>query len=206
MKMKKIRASREQVLSWILIIGGLIGLIAAFIITIEKLSLLQNAAYQPSCNLDPIISCGSVMKSAQSHIFGFPNPLIGLIAFPIVITTGVVLASGVKLKRWYMIGLQLGTIFGLAFVHWLFFQSTYRINALCPYCIAAWIVTITIFWYTLQYNLRQKFITVPRALQKISSFIQAHHLDILVVWFLVLLFFILKHFWYYYGPLWGFVT
>jgi len=202
--MKLFRTTLERTLPWILIVGGLIGLIAAFIITIEKLSLLQNAAYQPSCNLDPIISCGSVMKSAQSHIFGFPNPLIGLAAFPVVITTGVVMLAGVKLKRWYMLGLQAGTILGLAFVHWLFFQSTYRINALCPYCIAVWIVTITMFWYTLQYNLRQKHIVLPAALQKFSVFVQKHHLDILIVWFLILLVLIIKHFWYYYGPLWGF--
>jgi len=190
-----------KVLPWLLIACGIIGLMASFIIMYEKLSLLQNTHYVPSCNLNPVISCGSVMASKQSNAFGFPNPLIGLMAFPVVITTGVIMLMGVKPKRWYMLGLQAGTIFGIGFVHWLFFQSVYRINALCPYCIAVWIITITTFWYVLLYNLRVKFITLP---SKITGFIDKHHLDILFLWFLIIAFFILKHFWYYYGHKIGF--
>jgi hypothetical protein len=32
----------------------------------------------------------------------------------------------------------------VAFVHWLIFQSLYRIGALCPYCMVVWAVTITL--------------------------------------------------------------
>jgi uncharacterized membrane protein len=188
-----------KALPWLLIICGTIGLICAFIISYEKIQLLQDPAFQPDCNLNPIISCGSVMKSGQSHIFGFPNPFIGLMAFPVVISTGVAMLASAKLKRWWWIGLQLGTIFGLGFVHWLFFQSTYRINALCPYCIAVWIITITTFWYVLLYNIEKDYIKVAGRLQGVAAFARRHHLDILILWFLVIAFFILKHFWYYYG-------
>jgi uncharacterized membrane protein len=194
---KKITLARA--LPWLLIIGGAIGLICAFIISYEKIELLQDPHFQPDCNLNPIISCGSVMKSAQSHIFGFPNPFIGLMAFPVVIATGAAMLAGAKLKRWWWIGLQLGTVFGLGFVHWLFFQSTYRINALCPYCIVVWIVTITTFWYVLLYNIEAKHISLRGKLAQLGIFARRHHLDILIFWFLVMLFFILKHFWYYYG-------
>lgn len=195
------RTTLEKALPWLLIICGCIGLIAAFIITIEKIHLLQDPSFSPSCDLNPIISCGSVMASDQSSAFGFPNPLIGLVAFPIVIMTGVLMRAGITFKRWYMLGLQAGTIFGLLFVHWLFFQSTYRINALCPYCIAVWIVTITTFWYVLLYNLQKGYIKVSK---KMDDFLKKHHLDILLVWFLVIAFLILKHFWYYFGPAMGF--
>jgi uncharacterized membrane protein len=193
-----------KILPWVLVIGGLIGLAAAFIIMVEKIHLMEDPAFIPNCDLNPVISCGSVMKSDQSHAFGFPNPLIGLMAFPVVIATGLLLLTRTALKRWWMIGLQLGTIFGLAFVHWLFFQSTYRIGALCPYCIAVWIVTISAFWYTLLYNLQSGNIKVSARLIGISDFIQRHHLDILIFWFLVLFLLILKRFWYYYGPQLGF--
>ena len=202
--MKLHRTTLEKSLPWILIICGTIGLIAAFIITIEKIHLLQSPSYTPSCNLDPVISCGSVMKSAQAHAFGFLNSLIGLVAFPVVMTTGVLLLTGVKLKRWYLLCLQLGTVFGLCFVHWLFFQSTYRIHALCPYCIAVWIVTITSFWYLLLYNLRQEVIKLPAKLAGVNRFMQKHHIDILFLWFLIIFVLIMKHFWYYYGPHLGF--
>jgi uncharacterized membrane protein len=194
----------ERCLPWLLVIGGAIGLICAFIIMVEKIHLMQDPSFQPSCDLNPVISCGSVMQSDQSNAFGFPNPIIGLIAFPVVITTGILMVSGVTLKRWYMLGLQAGTIFGLLFVHWLFFQSTYRINALCPYCIVVWTVTITTFWYVLLYNMRAGHIRLTGRWQAVGRFLQKHHLDILLFWFLVLFVLIMRHFWYYYGPVLGF--
>lgn len=191
----------EKALPWLLVIGGAIGLIASFIIMYEKFNLLQNPHYVPSCNLNPVISCGSVMASKQSNAFGFSNPFIGLMAFPVLITTGVVMLMGAKLKRWYMLGLQIGTIFGIGFIHWLFFQSVYRINSLCPYCMMVWVVTITTFWYVLLYNMRAKYIKVPAS---VLNFVNKHHLDILVLWLLIIAALILKHFWYFYGPQLGF--
>ncbi len=190
----------ERVLPWLLIICGVIGLAAAFIIMVEKIHLMQDPDFRPSCDLNPVISCGSVMASDQSNAFGFPNPLIGLMAFPVVITTGILMLSGVQLKRWYMLGLQAGTIFGIGFIHWLFFQSTYRIGALCPYCIAVWVVTITAFWYVLLYNIRTKHIRLKGIWISVGTFLQKHHLDLLVLWFLIIFAFIMHHFWYYYGP------
>jgi uncharacterized membrane protein len=196
--------SLERIIAPLLIISGIIGSIAAFVISYDKIKLLENSTFQPNCDLNPIISCGSVMKSAQGSAFGFPNPWIGLAAFAVLITIGVGLLAGAKFKRWFWIGLQIGAILGLAFVHWLFFQSVYRINALCPYCIGVWIVTITTFWYVLLYNIEQRVIVLPARLQKAGVFARRHHLDILLFWFFVILALILKHFWYYYGHRLGF--
>jgi len=189
----------QKALPWLLIIGGVVGLTCSFIIAFDEVKLLQNPHFQPNCDLNPIISCGSVMQSKQAHTFGFPNPFIGLMAFPVLITTGVVLLCGVKLKRWYWLGLEAGTIFGLGFVHWLFFETVYRIHALCPYCMVIWVVTISTFWYVTLYNLQANAIRLPGSWQKIGLFIRRHHLDILVLWLLIITSLILKHFWYYYG-------
>ncbi len=189
----------ERVLPWLLVVGGAIGLVCAFVIAFDEFKLLQNPHFVPACNLNPVISCGSVMQSKQAHAFGFPNPFIGLMAFPVVIATGAIMLAGAKLKRWYMLGLEGGTIFGLLFVHWLFFESVYRIHALCPYCMGVWVVTITTFWYVTQYNLKAGHIVLPAKLQGLGNFVRQHHLDILVLWFLIIAALILKHFWYYYG-------
>jgi hypothetical protein len=37
-----------------------------------------------------------------------------------------------------------GILVGAVFVHWLIFQSLYRIGALCPYCMVVWAMTITL--------------------------------------------------------------
>jgi len=196
--------SLSKVLPWILVAGGVIGTLCSAIITIDKFKLLENPAFKPNCDLNPIISCGSVMQSAQSHVFGFSNSLIGLVAFPVLITVGMSILSGAKFKRWYWLGLQLGTILGLIFIHWLAFQTIYRIHALCPYCMVVWVVTITTFWYTLLYNIQEKYIVVKGKWAIAAAFARKHHLDILIFWFLVILALILKQFWYYYGPILGF--
>ncbi len=194
----------ERFIPRLLVFGGILGMIAAFIISYDKDQLLQNAKFQPNCDLNPVISCGNVMKSTQGAAFGFPNPWVGLAAFAVLITIGMGIFAGARYKRWFWIGLQIGTIFGLAFVHWLFFQSVYLIGALCPYCIVVWVVVITTFWYVLLYNIQQKVIVLPTKLQKAGYFARRHHLDILILWFLIILFFILEHFWYFYGHKLGF--
>jgi uncharacterized membrane protein len=193
-------ATLEKVLPYVFIVGGTLGLISAFVIMFDKLALLKDASYTPSCDLNPIVSCGSVMASNQSNAFGFPNPIIGLFAFGVIIAIGMAMLAGARFKRWFWIGLQLGTVFGLAFVHWLFFQSVYRINALCPYCMVVWMITIITFWYVLLYNLRERNIVLPGKIgSRLTAFVQAHHLDILILWFVIIAALILKHFWYYFG-------
>lgn len=194
----------RTVLPWLLIACGTIGLIAAFIIMVDKIKLLEDPSFSPICDINPVVSCGSVMQSDQASAFGFPNPIIGLAAFPAVILTGVIMLAGAQLKRWYWLGLQFGTIFGVGFVHWLFYQSVYNIGALCPYCMAVWIVTITTFWYVTLYNLEKGYIRLPAAIEGAGAFARKHHLDILILWFLIIAALILNHFWYYYGPRLGF--
>ncbi len=190
-----------RVLPWLLIVAGIVGVVCAFVITMDKFQILKDPDYVVSCDINPVISCGSVMRSDQAEAFGFPNPIIGLIGFPVLITIGVAMLAGATFKRWFWIVVQLGLVFAVGFVHWLFFEAVYRINALCPYCIAVWIVSIASFWYVLVYNLKTKVITVPSSWQKSISFIQKHHLDILVLWYLVIAGLILHHFWYYFGTL-----
>ncbi|MDB5170412.1 MAG: rane protein-like protein [Candidatus Saccharibacteria bacterium] len=190
----------QKALPYILLIGGIIGYTAAFIIMFEKIQLLDNPGYVPSCDLNPVISCGSVMESKQANAFGFPNPFIGLGAFPVLAVIGGAILAGAKFKRWFWLGLNAGLVFALGFVHWLFFQSVYSIQALCPYCIAVWIVCITTFWYVTLYNIDQKNIKLPKGKAMTAyGWVRRHHLDLLVLWFLVITGLILNHFWYYYS-------
>ncbi len=124
--------------------GGAIGLTAAFVLTVERFRLLENPDHRLSCDLSPILSCGSVMVTEQARVFGFPNPLLGIGAFSVVLTLGVLLAGGVRLPHWVLAGLATGACLGLVFVGWLSFQSIYRIGALCPWCMVVWAVTIPI--------------------------------------------------------------
>lgn len=188
-------------LPFLLSIGGVIGFIAAFDLAIEKIEILKNPAFEPSCNINPVLSCGSVMITPQAEAFGFPNPLIGIAGFAVLTTIGIALLAGGVFKRWFWVATQLGVLFAVVFVHWLIFQSIYRIGALCPYCMVVWSVTIPIFWYVTLYNLKQGNIRTPAKLKGVVNFAQKHHGDILLIWFLIIFALILERFWYYWSTL-----
>jgi uncharacterized membrane protein len=138
-------AARVPALSaWWVLISGLIGLAASMTLTVEKIDILLDPSYAPSCNINPILSCGSVMITPQASLLGFPNPLLGLVAFTVVVVTGLLALTKVTLPQWYWVGLMIGVVVGAVFVHWLIFQSLYRINALCPYCMVVWAVTMSL--------------------------------------------------------------
>ena len=189
-----------KALPWILVVGGAIGVACSGIITYDKIQTLQDPAFRPGCDLNPIVSCGSVMDSSQAAAFGFPNTFIGLAGFAVITTTGVILLAGVgKLKRWYWLGLEIGLLFGVGFVHWLFYESVYNIGSLCPYCMVVWAVTITMFWYVTLYNIQAGNLKLKAWAKRAAVFARRHHLDILTLWLLSIAALILKHFWYYYG-------
>lgn len=128
----------------VITVAGVVGLAASWALTVDKVRLIQDPAFVPPCSVSAIVNCGSVMQSWQSSVFGFPNSLIGLVAFSIVICVGVVAWSGSFLRAWIWWGLEAGALLGMAFIHWLAFQSSYVIGALCLYCAAAWLSTFAV--------------------------------------------------------------
>lgn len=191
----------KQTLPWLLVILGFIGLICAFILSMEKIALLKDPSYQPSCNLNPVLSCGSIIGTPQASAFGFPNPFIGLVSYGIVITVGMGLLAGATYKRWFWRGLEAGTVFGISFCAWLAYQSLYSIGALCIYCMIVWSITWPLFWYTTLYNLREGHIPTPKKLKGVVAFAQKHHADILVSLYIIVILLITQNFWYYWKTL-----
>ncbi len=200
MSLKK-PATLARTLPYILLVGGIIGVFAAGMLTVEKINLLQNPTAPLNCDLSPIVACGPVINTPQASAFGFPNPILGLVGFASVAIIGAALLAGASFRRWFWLGLQAGVLFGVGFVTWLQFQSLYRIGALCPYCMVVWSVMIPIFWYTTLYNVRVGHIKTLASLKTVVAFMQRHHGDILLVWYLVIIGLILKRFWYYWSTL-----
>ncbi len=190
-----------RLLPWLLLIGGAIGLLAATVLTVEKIAILRDPAYVPSCSINPVLSCGSVMTKPQAEAFGFPNPLLGIAGFAVVATIGAALLAGAAFRRWFWLGLQGGALFGVVFVHWLIFQSLYRIQALCPYCMAVWAVTIPIFWYVTLHNLNRPDLRLPRIAQRTLATATRYHGIVLTAWAVLILTLITEQFWTYWKTL-----
>jgi uncharacterized membrane protein len=155
----------SRALALLLVITGAAGLLAAWVITLDKFKILEakveGTTFTPGCSFNPVVSCGSVMESKQAAVFGFPNPMLGLVTYGIVIGVGVSLLAGARFPRWYWLTFNAGCLFGVGFCAWLMFQSLYRINALCLWCCLAWVATILMFWYVTSFNIRKGFIPAP---------------------------------------------
>ena len=109
--------------AWILVVGGIIGIFASIELIIQKIAVLSDPDFVPNCDINPILSCGSVISTEQASLFGFPNPVLGVIGFTIVIMFGALLFTGVELPRLIWLGLNLGALAGMVFVIWLVSQS-----------------------------------------------------------------------------------
>ncbi|MGE0308550.1 MAG: vitamin K epoxide reductase family protein [Acidimicrobiia bacterium] len=188
-------------LAWLYTIAGSVGFAAAFTLLIEKIELLKDPTYVPSCSINPILSCGSVMQTEQAEAFGFPNPIIGVVGFAIIITAGMALLAGAEFHRWFWSGLQVGVTFAVIFVHWLILQSLYRIDALCPYCMVVWVVTIPLFWYTTLHSLRVGHLGPRAADSAVKRTLAEYHGVVLTIWYLAIAALIAQRFWDYWSSL-----
>lgn len=169
---------------WLLIVAGVIALVAAFELTLEKVRVLSDPSYSPSCDINPVLSCGSVIITDQASVFGFPNPVMGLIGFSVVITIGVVLASRVELPRWIWLGLNVGALAGFGFVQWLVWQSLYSIGALCPWCMVVWAMVAPIFVWVTAANLASGRLPAPGI---VVDLVVGLRWFLLFAWYLVVL-------------------
>ncbi|MFJ2440710.1 vitamin K epoxide reductase family protein [Streptomyces sp. NPDC087658] len=149
----------------LLVLTGAAGVLASWVITIDKFTLLEDPDFIPGCSLNPVVSCGNIMKSAQASVFGFPNPMLGLAAYAGVVCIGAGLLAGARYRRWFWLGLNAGALFGVGFCAWLQYQSLYNINSLCLWCCLAWVATITLFWYVTAHNVRTGVIPAPDAVR-----------------------------------------
>jgi uncharacterized membrane protein len=188
-------------LALLLTIGGAIGLLAAVVLLIEKIELIEDPTYVPTCSINPVLSCGSVMSTDQAEAFGFPNPIIGIGGFAVVVTVGVAQLAGASFRRWFWLGLEGGVTFGIVFVHWLAFQSLYRIDALCPYCMVVWVVMIPIFLHVTLHNVRAGNLSVPIPLRGVVAGIDEYRGVVLTGWYLVIAALITQRFWDYWQTL-----
>jgi uncharacterized membrane protein len=137
-----------------LLIAGAVGGLAAFILSWDKVKLLENPDAHFLCSVNRFVNCGSVMATPQASEFGFPNSFLGVAGFAIVLAVGTGLLAGAAYRRWFWLGLQVGVIGGIALVCWLIDQSLFHIGALCPYCMVVWTVMIPTFLAVTAYNLR----------------------------------------------------
>ena len=175
----------ERIVAWVLTGSGALGFIASLMLAIEQIRHLKNPSADLSCDINPLIGCGSIMDTWQGAVFfNIPNELIGLAACSVLVTLGVLLLAGVTFPRWIWQGLQLGMLAGVAFVGWFIYQSLFVLNHLCPYCMVTWTAILPVAWYVTVYNLNAGHL--PPWTDRFKRFAANHHVDVIVGVFVLL--------------------
>lgn len=169
-----------------LIIAGLVGLLASFQLTLEKLSQLEFPEKPLSCDFGLFVTCGPNLNSAQGAILGFPNSLIGLAVFVAPIAVGIGLLAGARFARWFWMLFNLGVLGAFVFIWWLISQSLFVIGTLCPYCLVTWLAVIPLFWMVTFFNLKNGHLIDSAKARRIGQHAYSWVISITILTYLLL--------------------
>ncbi|WP_114854863.1 vitamin K epoxide reductase family protein [Brachybacterium sp. YJGR34] len=186
-----VRRAPARLTGLVLLVGALVGWIAALELQVGKEYLLANPGASLACDVNPFISCGSVMMTWQSHALGIPNMAIGLAGFAIMGVVGALMLSGTALPTWFRWARLGGMTFAFGYVHFLAISAIFVIRALCPWCMVVWTVTAPMFFATLAHTLESGDLTLPRPLAAVLR----RWVLLTLAWYLLVLLVILAAFW-----------
>jgi uncharacterized membrane protein len=183
------RLRHHDVTVWItMLVASVASLVASFVLAVDALRLAEDPTADLGCNINAVISCGTVAGSWQSSVLGFPNAFLGLVTEPVVITIAVAALGGVRFPRWFMFAAQVVYTIGLGFAYWLFHQAMFDIGALCPWCLLITLATTLVFFEMTYVNIRDDNLFLPRRAQAaLTSFVRSNlDLMLVVAWVLFL--------------------
>ncbi len=153
--------TRPTVLAVWLVIAGAVGLLAAFSLTMERLHLLADPDAVASCDFSLLVQCTANLEAPQGSVFGFPNPIVGLVGWVAPIVVGMALLARARFARWFWLLFALGMTGAFVFVVWLIAQSLFALGTLCPWCMVTWIVTIPTFYAVILHVMRAGILPLP---------------------------------------------
>lgn len=168
-----------------MLIGAILSLIAAFVLSVESYHLAKNPNAELSCSVNVVLNCATVAKHPSAEMLGFPNSYFGMVAEPIVITVAIAGLAGIRFPRRFMAAAQVGYTLGLFYALYLFGISFFVIQALCPWCLLVTLTTILVWFAITRYNIRENNLYLPKSTQAaLSTFVKRDY-DKLVMFSLV---------------------
>jgi uncharacterized membrane protein len=144
-----------------MVVSGIIGLFTSFVLSVEAWHLASDPDRTFSCDITSVISCGTVARTWQAQLLGFPNAFLGIAFEVAVIMISVAAIGGVRFPRWFMLGTQAVYTVALLFAYWLFLQSYFVIGALCPWCLLITITTTLVWAGLTRWNVRDGNLRLP---------------------------------------------
>lgn len=185
---RRSESKSDQAIFIVMAIFGLTGLIASFTLAVEEFHLLKDPNAILSCSINLVLNCAGVMKTWQASVFGFPNMFIGLIGFPLVLMIASLGLSRTKFPRWFAVSMELGLIFWTGFAYWLFFNSVYVIQILCPWCLVVTFSMTMLLAASTYYTIRHNTFNLSKgSIEKIRGFLDKGYYQVVVASWIVLM-------------------
>lgn len=182
------REAPHQTLFVVMLAFGIIGLMASFVLSVEEVYLLKNPEATLSCSFNLVLNCAAVMQTWQATVFGFPNMFIGLMGFPIVIVIALLGLNRIAFPRWFAIGMEIGIFIWTLFAYWLFFNSVYVIQVLCPWCLIVTFSMTMLLAASTYYTVRKNTFMLPaKTLAPIKAFIDKGYYQLVIASWVVLM-------------------
>ena len=125
----------------VMLVVGALGLLAAFQLTVDEFIVLKNKDAQLSCSVNLFVECTTNLLSPQGRIFGFPNPLIGIIGWSLILAITMGAVAGARYRRWFWVATNIGLALAAVFCIYLMSQTLFVIGKLCTWCLLTWAVT-----------------------------------------------------------------
>lgn len=175
---------------WVILAFATTALVAALVLSVEKIHLLNNPDAVLSCSFNLVLNCSTVMQTWQSSVFfGIPNMYIGLMAFPVLITVAVAyLWGGARFNQGFLRAMSICVLLGTIFAYWLFFQSLYAIQVLCPWCLVVSFSCTMILAATIHLGLRENIWNLKKdANEKVQKFLRSGFHQLVVASWIVLM-------------------
>lgn len=188
----------DRIYAYVLSVGGTLGLIAMTWQASERVHMLKYPNLSLSCTLNPVIDCSGVLGNHLAAIMGFPNAFLGMIFFAILATSGLMLLSGGAFMSWYRHFVMAVSLVLILFSVWFFGVSLYILGKICIFCVVGWIVSVPIFWYGLLFYLQSVSGKLQAKTKRFTQFGLRHHVDVVVLVYVVMLILFFARFQYYY--------
>ena len=133
-------------------IASIIGFIASFWQMIEKIAILKAPTEPLVCNINAVFNCSNILNVWQSSVFGFPNSLMCIAFFSIMLAIGLVGWTGGTINKTLRIVMQGFTLFFICFGFWYLWQSIFAVGAICIFCLFCYAAVLAISFAWLRIN------------------------------------------------------
>lgn len=182
----------RKFLPFVIMICGIIGLLASFMLAVETIEYIKDPSAPLACNINPIVSCSSVIDTPQGQILGFMNPLIGVVGFSMLIVFGLAVLYKAKFPKWVWMAAQATSLLTIALIHWLIYNSVYVLGSLCPYCMVVWVISMPIALHITIRNVNEGLL--GEKAKSLAAFLNEYHYTLLLIWYAAVVALIINHF------------